>query len=520
MHEPSFYPHPVRSITVRETHISWIFLTGPFAYKAKKPVNLGFLDFSSREKRKHYCRRELELNRRLTTGVYLDVLPVTGDGNGFRLGGPGPPIDYLVKMKQLSPQDSMERLLADNNIGTSALEFLARRLSRFYRDAVTGPQIDEFGSWDIVAQNCEENFNQITEVCQGEVDDRRLKIIAAVTRGFLEDHKDLFRQRVENGRIREGHGDLRPEHVYITAEGLQIIDCIEFNDRYRCGDVVGDLAFLAMALDDQGFPQSAGALMSEFSRQSGDQRLFALLDFYKCYRAMVRLKVAGLRFSQEGIGNSERAEVLDRIRRYTDLAFRYAAQFSRPTVYLVCGIVATGKTSLSRALAESLCLRRLSSDVIRKRIFSTSDGSQLAFGEGIYSAAATSLTYGQLFLMAQVEIESGRSVVLDATFSRKDQRHEAVRLAADAGAAIVFVECTCSAATIRKRLAKRTEANSVSDARLHHLDDLTAAFESLDEIPSDCRVRIDTENPLDENLQNIFYHTATLKNMSSQGSIQ
>ncbi|MBR9987452.1 MAG: AAA family ATPase [Desulfosarcina sp.] len=503
MKSAEFFPHPVEAVRLRETHISWVFLTGSYVYKVKKPVKLDFLDFSTLEKREYFCRREVELNRRLTSGVYLDVVPITQDGARFNLAGEGQPVEYAVKMRQLADGDSLKRLLPDNEIEPSTIELLALTLARFYREAESGSEIDRFGSWEIIQKNCVENFGQVADHADTDgIDHRRLRIVEAATRGFLDRHRDLFAGRVQAGQIRDCHGDLRTDHVYLTDRGIQIIDGIEFNRRFRYGDVAGDLAFLAMELDHHGYPHVAGTLMSAFARHFDDHQLFSLLDFYKCYRAMVRLKVACLRLRQTDIEDEERAALKEAIGRYTQLAYRYAMQFSRPTLWVVCGLMATGKSTLARALADSLSIEPIRSDLVRKRLFKSSDreGGATDFGSGIYSQEATSLTYARLLLLAQVELEKGRSVVLDATFSRKDQRREALRLAEEMGAWIIFVQCTCSEATIRKRLLARTDDNSLSDARIQHLDRHQTAFEKMDDLSSPCLIRLDTERPVEGSL--------------------
>jgi predicted kinase len=207
------------------------------------------------------------------------------------------------------------------------------------------------------------------------------------------------------------------------------------------------------------------------------------------------------------------------MRRYMDLAYRYAIQFSLPMLWVMCGQVASGKSTIASALADSLCIGCLRSDVVRKELFESSnlESGEIPFGEGIYSQEATSLTYGRLLLLAQREIEEGRSVVLDATFGRKYQRREALRLAAEMGAAIVFIVCGCSEATIRKRLHQRAAGDSVSDARIQHLDQLQAAFETPDDLSDECLFHVDTENPVEENLQTIFTYTATPNNCLERG---
>jgi hypothetical protein len=238
----------------------------------------------------------------------------------------------------------------------------------------------------------------------------------------------LFAKRLQKGHIRDGHGDLRSEHVYLTRAGIQVIDSIEFNQRFRYGDVASDLAFLAMTLDFQGRPRMAETLMSAFARYAKDHGLFSLLDFYKCYRAMVHVKVDCMRLRQSDLDQAEASMLRDNIGRYLQMSYRYALQFSLPTLWVVCGCMATGKSTFTRALADCLHVSTIRSDVVRKQLFKSTNlpSGVTAFESGIYSREATALTYGRLFRETQAEIEKGRSVILDATFSREHQRCEAM----------------------------------------------------------------------------------------------
>ena len=506
MQAPAFYPHPVREVALRETHISWVFLTGSLVYKLKKPVDLGFLDFTTLERRGHFCRQEVALNRRLARDVYLGVVPITREAGGYGLEGEGQTVDYAVKMRQLPAAETLKRRLPDQRFDAADLDRLALALARFYDTAATGGEVDAVGAPEAVARNCEENFEQTAGAAGVRFERRTWEVVAAATRGYLENHHVLFDKRVADGRIRDGHGDLRTDHVYMTADGIRIVDCIEFNDRFRYGDVACDLAFLAMEMEEEGFSPQAADLTDAFVRHSGDLQLYALLDFYKCYRAMERLQVNCLRVAQNHVAAGERETATAAIERFLALAYRYAVRFSRPVLWVVWGQVATGKSTVGRALGETLDIGILRSDVVRKQLFERAAGEETvaAFGEGIYSRQATALTYGKLLRMTQAEVEQGRSVVLDATFSRRSRRREALRLANETGAAIVFVECTCPEATIRRRLAERAGTHGASDARLEHYEALQAAFEPGDELPAGCRIRVDTEQSVAAGLRRIF----------------
>jgi hypothetical protein len=319
MQKSDFYPHRVQSVTLLETHISTVFLTGDIVYKVKKPVDLDFLDFTTLDKRRHFCDKEVELNRRLTHDVYLDVVAITHKNDRFHLQGPGKPVEYAVKMRQLPDNASMVRRLSNNRLDTSAVDLLTRILSQFYRKARTDPDVNAIGSWPTVRKNCEENFTQTEEFAGDVIDRRKYQIIRAASRSFLQRRKALFDLRVEENKIREGHGDLRTGHVYFAEDGIQIIDCIESNYRFRCSDIASDLAFLAMDLDFEGYPHIAHMLLKAYIHHTGDRDVMILMDFYKCYRAFVRTKVNCFRLKQGELAEKEELRLRQQAMQYLEL---------------------------------------------------------------------------------------------------------------------------------------------------------------------------------------------------------
>ncbi|MES0349538.1 MAG: AAA family ATPase [Desulfobacteria bacterium] len=505
METPAFYPHPVLSIEQRETHISKVFLTGSYVYKIKKPVNLEFLDFTTLKKRLHFCHQEVILNRRLTHNVYLDVVPITFEDGQYYLAGPGAPVEYAVKMRQLPEDRSMVRLLRRGKIDKEALEELSRILARFYSQAPTGGNINTFGSWETVWTNCEENFRQTEMFIERILDERMFQIVRAATRSFLRRWQDLFEHRLERKKIRDCHGDLRTGHIYFADE-IQILDCIEFNERFRYGDIASDLAFLAMDLDYEGHPKIAQDLLEAYVQYTKDQDVFVLLDFYKCYRAFVRVKVDCFRLQKGNLGKQETSSLLRQTRKYMDLAYRYAVQFTRPTLWVVCGMPASGKSTIAKKLAETLDVKVLRSDVIRKGLFRLQPDEKIdvPFEKGIYSKGASSLTYGRLLLLAQDEIEKGYSAILDATYNSRHHRSEVLRLAKDMDTNLMFVECTCPEAILKERLMSREETSSVSDARLRHYAKIKARFEPLNEVRDEMHISVDTERSLQESMEHIL----------------
>ncbi len=508
MQRPEFYPHAAKAVDIRETHISMVFLAGEFVYKIKKPLQLEFLDFSTLEKRRYYCFQEVLLNRRLAPNVYLGVLPITHHNGIYRLDGIGMPVEYTVKMRRLPDPCAMNRLIENQALVPDQIHALAHFLVRFYSKSSSMDLLKDFGTWEMISANCLENFNQTLPFSGTLFNEREFKIVRASMMSFLQRKKALFDKRVKSGKIQDCHGDLRADHVYFCQDGIHIIDCIEFNARFRYEDPASDLAFLAMDLDRLGYSALSHQLLTEYVRESQDSDLLVLIEFYKCYRAMVRLKVNCIRLMEQDVAQMEKKQLISDINVYLNLAYGYAISFTRPTLWVVCGLPASGKSAVAKSIGEAFEIRVLQSDMIRKQLFAApeTDMSHLAFEQGMYARGATALTYGRMLLLAQEELRKGNSAVMDATFRARHFRQEALRLAQDMDANIFFVECRASYDTLQKRLAKRDKEPSLSDARLSHFKDMCKNFEPLDEIRPDQHMVIDTENPLEECMRRILLH--------------
>ena len=507
MESPDFYPHDVSTIVQCDTHISKVFLTGENAYKIKKPVYLEFLDFRTLEKRRHYCQQEVILNKRLSNDIYLDVVPITQTNERYYLAGPGETVEYAVKMRQLPEEFSMLQLVRRGKLDRDCVNELARVLVKFYKHSSTGTSINSLGTWTTIWTNTEENFSQTEQFSGNLIDDHMFPIIRAATRSFLIRRKTLFDRRVEREKIRDCHGDLRTGHIYF-CEGIQIIDCIEFNDRFRYADIASDLAFLTMDLDFEGYPQVARHLINSFLEYTKDEEMLILLDFYKCYRAYVRVKVNCFYLQEKDLLTNAKAKLIRETERYLKLAYRYAIQFTRPTIWVVCGSPASGKSTIAKEMGGTLNVKILQSDRVRKQLLGVPPVAPrvLPFETGIYSKEASSLTYGKLIMLAQEAVDKGNSIILDATFSRRHQRDEVIRLARDMDANIIFIECVASYEILKKRLADREKTAYVSDARLRHLKQLKANFESLDELQNDMHLKINTEASIDTCMRQILSH--------------
>jgi len=497
MADPAFYPHPVSSVERRETHISVVFLTGDWAYKLKKPVEFGFLDFRTLSARSHFCRQEWILNQRLSHGIYQGVVEIRRGSSGkLALEGPGEVVETAVKMVQLADSANLKTRLRKHAVSDADLRLLGSHLAAFYARAERSSEIDHYGRPEVIGYNVEENFRQLEPFTPHLLDPEKCALVRTVSHSFLERWSALFDRRIAMGRIRDGHGDLRTDHIYFH-QGIQIIDCIEFNERFRYGDVSVDLAFLYMDMDHLGKADLAGLLLSAYAEAAEDSEVYILFDFYAAYRAMVMVKVHCLRYSELGSETPLKAKLIREAKRYLHQAYRYALQFSRPTLWIFCGMPATGKSTLAGQVAQSLSLPLFQSDLVRKQLFGLQPGEKrvVPFGAGIYRKEMAARVYGNLLALAQEQLKKGHSVILDATFAQKKWRQEARQLAADLDVDILFVECCCAVETIQRRLDNREQQTAVSDARAQHLPDFLDHFEPLEELQPEHHLRINTDAP-------------------------
>jgi aminoglycoside phosphotransferase family enzyme len=326
--EPAAYPEPTSAVQLIQTYISWVFITDRFAYKVKKPVDFGFLNFTTLRRRHHYLHEELILNRRLCPDLYLEVLPIAVRGGGMHIGGQGHPVEYVLKMVRLPQERMMDEVADRGELRPEHLDRIIDRLVPFYQQAATGPRINKFGEPAIIAYNHEENFSQ-TETMVGDLLSRELfERLRTFARSFLGQHRELFLQRLREGRIRDCHGDLHMTNICLT-DGVDIFDCIEFNHRFRYGDVAADIAFLAMDLDFHGFRELSRYFAGRLAQAARDPELLVLLDFYKCYRAYVSGKVAAFTAQDQELASVIRDRARQTARAYFQLAGEYAAEVTQ-----------------------------------------------------------------------------------------------------------------------------------------------------------------------------------------------
>lgn len=469
--------------------MSFIFIAGDYTYKTKKPVNLGYLDYTTLEQRKKFCCQELELNRRLSPGAYLDVVPIKQTCNSFNLEGPGNIIEYAVKMKTLPRGRMMDVLLPMGKVTPDMLKQVAVKMAGFHSRAATDDRISSFGSLEAVRVNTDENFDQ-TEKYIGKIIPRSVfDLIKSRTNSFIDENRALFQKRATEGRIRDCHGDLHAAHICF-AEDIYIYDCIEFNERFRYCDVASEIAFLSMDIDRYGRADLSETFIQAYIEASQDAGIARLLDFYKCYRAYVRGKVACFKHDDPYLQDKD--ALLAEAKLYFNLAYKYAS--AKPALVIVTGLIGTGKTTVAGKIGRALDCTILSSDVIRKKLAEVplKERHYDSFGSGLYSDEATKETYEALFLGARELLAQGKSVVLDASFKKSADRQAAREIATANKASFLAVECVADEMAIKQRLENRQKEGSVSDGRWEIFADIKRDFEEVNEFKEINHLVLDT----------------------------
>ncbi|HMI89922.1 MAG TPA: AAA family ATPase [Polyangiales bacterium] len=495
-----------QGFALRETHISQVFLGDDSVYKIKKPVALGFLDFSTLARREHFCAQEVVLNRRLAPDVYRGVVAITRDASGtHRIGGDGPTVEWAVHMRRLPERDAADVRLGEGRLERGHLQHLAEHIARFHSAARCDAETAQHGSPEAIERNVRENFEQTRQSARRFLDERELAQLESWQLGFLAAQRERFLQRVADHRIRDGHGDLRLEHGYLDdAGGVEIIDCIEFNERFRYGDVCADVAFLAMDLAWHERRDASEIFLADYARATGDYDLYGLVDFYQSYRAFVRGKVSSLLEADAGASSEARAHAGAQARKYYLLAEACAREpLERPVLCAVGGLIASGKSTLANRLVERIAAPAIDSDRTRKQLAGVDPLTPLpdAAFSGHYGPEASAATYAELRRRAEVVLRSKRSVILDASFRTRAERRAVHELAQRCGAGFLFIECSASPATVRARLAQRVTGPSISDGRPEIFAAFAQSYEPVDELPEQAYLQLDTDQREDAALE-------------------
>ncbi len=500
---PEAYPESPEKIELMQTQMSFIFLAGEYVYKVKKPVDLGYLDYTTLENRLFFCQKEVELNRRLCPDTYLGVLPITQSGKHISIGGKGKIIEYAVKMRYLPQERMMDVLLDKGMVTTEMVEKVGYKMAEFHHKAKTDENISSFGSIKAIRVNTEENFTQTEKYIGNTISKEQYERIVNYTNNFINQNSGLFDKRVSGGRIRDCHGDLHAAHICFT-DGICIYDCIEFNDRFRYCDVASEIAFLAMDLDRYGYADLSRGFVKAYLSQSKDKEILKLLNYYKCYMAYVRGKVASFKTDDPYINKTEREKTQAIARGYFDLANSYT--YSKPLFIITVGLVGTGKSTVARALAKRLGSTVISSDMTRKRLAGVplNEHRFEGFSSGIYTPDFNRQTYEAMLAEAKEILTSGDSVILDASFIRREEREKARQLAENTGADFYVVETVLAENAIKKRLARRLELGSVSDGRWEIYLPQKQRFEPVNEVPESVHIIVDTSSTIDKLISSLL----------------
>jgi hypothetical protein len=455
------YPHPVKDLRVVETHISWVLLTGDYAYKLKRPVSLGFLDFTTLAERRFYCDEELRLNTRMAPELYLDVVPITGSVEHPVVGGGGEPIEYAVKMVQFPDSARLDRRLESGGLSVEGLRRFAESLAHFHATA-DRRESDHYGGPGPITKQMLANLEQL-EPLLDPAERARLPQLLHWTRTELGARHEQLSERAALGMVRECHGDLHLSNLVSLASGIVAFDCIEFDPALRWIDVIDDVGFLMMDLELRGRNDLAYAFADSYLAATGDYEGGRLLDLYRVYRSVVRAKVAAVARRQSH--ESPQDGTGEKIQRHLQLANRYLAPHS-PILVLMHGLSGSGKSWLAGRLAPRLPGLRVSSDLERKRLagLASNSRSNSPVGAGLYSASANQATYARLAELARGLIDAGHHVIVDAAFLTRVQREDFYALARSAGAPCVVIECAAPRETLEQRITARAAKPSVSEA--------------------------------------------------------
>lgn len=496
--DPARYPHPADEVTVVETHISYVLLTGEYAYKIKKPFDLGFLDFSTLARRRQACEEELRINRRTASDLYLEVWPITGTPEEPVLDGPGEAFEYAVRMVQFDPDSRADRCLDRGELTPALMRGLGERLADLHEGAAQPPEGTGYGGLERVRADQEANLDQLrAELDRLPVAADRFEGLARWVTGFLDEHADLFRERRQEGRIREGHGDLHLANLVLRDGALVPFDAIEFDPALRFIDVMADVAFAWMDLLSRGRRDLATHFLNAYLERTGDYPGVRLLPFYTVYRALVRAKVAALQAAEAEGGEAD--ALRERAEHYVRLA-EETANRDGALLMIGRGVTGVGKSLVSGPVLADLGGIRIRSDVERKRLagMEPEESGAAEVGAGIYSADMSARTYDRLLALAPPVLAAGLPVFLDASFLQARRRQAARDLARELAAPFAILALEAPEAEIRRWIRERAvEAGNPSDADEAVLDSQLMSQEPLTADEEAVTVRVDTSRPLD-----------------------
>ena len=478
--------HGITKIDLVETHISWVLLTGTIVYKIKKPVDFGFVDFTTLEKRRHFCFEELRLNKRLAPDLYIDVVAFTGDNARIEINGEQPVIDYAVRLKQFNRDDQLDNLINRHKLSRDHITQLAHIIADFHGVVNIASPDSRYGEPEVIHAASMENFRHCRQLLTDKSDLHQAESLHNWSNLEFERLYSFLQSRKQDGMVRECHGDLHLGNITLYHGQVTPFDCIEFNPEFRWIDVISEIAFLVMDLISRGRQDLAVEFLNEYLMITGDYSGLRCLRYYLVYRAMVRAKVEIIRAMQTSREPAQLKTALSNFYHYLELAKSFC-RLAQPLLIITHGLSGSGKSTIAKKLQDHLFLVHLRSDIERKRLFrlQANDKSHSTVDTGIYTHEATQQTYGKLFTLAELLVQDHWNVVIDATFLRAKDRERARELALQQNAVFVIMDCKAQDSSLKQRvLAREMEPHAVSEATLSVLQRQITACEPLSTPPS------------------------------------
>ncbi|HHP7231760.1 MAG TPA: AAA family ATPase [Xenococcaceae cyanobacterium] len=491
MQQGEFYSHPVADkIELIQTHVSYVLLTGDYAYKLKKPVNFGFLDYGTLEKRKYFLEAEISLNNAIAPELYLAVLPITQEGEKFVLNGSGEPVAYTLKMRQFPQENLLINLFEAGKLSIEQIEELGKIVAQFHAKAETSEYISSFGKVAQIRQAFDENYAQ-TQSYVGKVQtEKQLKETQAYTDRFFAEREALFNRRISNNKIKQCHGDLHLKNICLWQGKIQLFDRIEFNEPFRFVDVMYDVAFVMMDLEARGKQDFANAFLNTYLEQTGDWEGLPLLPLYLSRQAYVRAKVTSFLLDDPGVPEVVKQEASQTATEYYQQAWEYT-QLKSGKLILMSGLSGSGKTTVAKTIARNISAIHIRSDAVRKHLAGIP--LEATGSDGIYTPEMNQKTYDRLLELGIMLAEEGFPVILDAKYDRLTYRQQVIDPIKSQNIPLQIIHCTAPMAVLRDRLEQRS--GDISDATADLLTTQQANREAFTSAEQAYVTAIDTSNP-------------------------
>jgi aminoglycoside phosphotransferase family enzyme/predicted kinase len=491
MQKPEFYPHPVREpIQLMQTHASSVLITGNYVYKLKKSVNFGFLDFSSLDKRQHFLNEELRMNRVIAPDIYLEVLPITKTGDNFILGGTGEPVEYVLKMNQFPQEALLLNMFEAGKLTEEHIEELGKVVVRFHEQTISNEYIRSFGEIEKIKSAIDENYDQTEKYVGIAQTQKQYDETKKFTDTFLLDKKALFKQRQDNDKIRECHGDLHLKNICFWHDKIQLFDRIEFNESFRFVDVMYDVAFTVMDLDARGRKDFGNLFLNTYIEGSGDWEGLQVLPLYLSRQAYVRAKVTSLLLEDRAISEEDKQSAIKTATEYYRLAWEYT-KTSQGRLILMSGLSGSGKSTVARQLAKRINAVQIRSDAVRKHLAGISISDRAS--DELYTPQMNQKTYDRLLELGKMLVSQGFSVILDAKYDRQNLREPVITYAQSHHIPLQILYCTATIEVLRDRISQRT--NDISDATVDLLVQQQATAEPFSQSEQAYVTTIDTTAP-------------------------